>query len=201
MSAPAPRIAPVPAEPADPALREALLRWMPPGSGVAPLVLFRTLATHPPLMEAMRPLGAFILGRKSGLTLRQRELLIDRVCARYGCEYEWGVHVAAFGAAAKLDAAAVAATVRGTPDDACFAPDESALLRAVDALCEGTSLSDAIWSELGKHYSDAQRLEILVAVNWYRAISTLCTALALPLEPWAARFPEVTAPAAPARRA
>ena len=197
----APRIAPVPAEPADPQLREELMRWMPPGAGVAPLVLFRTLATHPALMQAMRPLGAFILGRKSGLSLRQRELLIDRVCARYACEYEWGVHVTGFGAAAGLDAAAIAATVSGTPDDACFAPDESALLRAVDELCAGTSLSEPCWQELGKHYSDAQRLEILVAASWYRLISTLCTALALPLEPWAARFATNAAPAEPARRA
>src|SRR5262245_27953654 len=159
----APRIAPVPTDPADPALREELLRWMPPGAGVAPLVLFRTLATHPLLMQAMRPLGAFILGRKSGLTLRQRELLIDRVCARYRCEYEWGVHVSAFAAAASLDAETIAATVSGTPDDACFAPAESALLRAVDELCAGTALSEACWRDLCEHYTEAQRLEILVA--------------------------------------
>jgi alkylhydroperoxidase family enzyme len=183
------RIDPVPAEPADPALREELRRWMPPGAGVAPLVLFRTLATHPALMQAMRPLGAHILGRHCGLSVRQRELLILRVCARCGCEYEWGVHVTGFGAAAGLDAATIAATVSGAADAACFASDETALLRAVDELCAGPALHDATWQELGKHFADAQRLEILVAAGWYRLIATLCNGLALPLEPWGARFP------------
>lgn len=33
---------------------------------------------------------------------REREIVIDRTCARCGCEYEWGVHVAAFGSAVGL---------------------------------------------------------------------------------------------------
>ena len=184
-----PRIAPVETTPADPELAAELARWMPPGAGVEPLVLFRSLARHPALMQAMRPLGAYILGRRFGLPLRLRELLILRVCARCGCEYEWGVHVAGFGAAAGLDADVVAATVRGGADDPCFAPIEQALLAAVDELCAGPALSDATWEALGKHFDDAQRLEILVASGWYRLIATLCNGLALPREAWGARFP------------
>jgi alkylhydroperoxidase family enzyme len=184
-----PRIAPVDTRPADPELRAELERWMPPGAGVEPLLLFRTLARHPALMQAMRPLGAYILGRRSGLSLRLRELLILRVCARCGCEYEWGVHVAGFGAAAGLDADVVAATVHGAAGDPRFAPEEQALLAAVDALCAGPALEDRTWEDLGKHFDDAQRLEILVAAGWYRLISTLCNGLALAREPWGARFP------------
>jgi alkylhydroperoxidase family enzyme len=187
------RIAPVPTEPADPQLREELSRWMPPGAGVAPLVLFRTLARHAPLMQAMRPLGAHILGRRFGLSLRQRELLILRVCARCDCEYEWGVHVAGFAAAAGIDAATARATVCAPPDADCFDPAESALLRAVDELCAGPALGDAAWQALGRHFDDAQRLEILAAAGWYRLIATLCNGLALPNEPWAARLPEQAA--------
>ena len=183
------RIAPVEPVPADPELAAELARWMPPGAAVEPLVLFRSLARHPALMQAMRPLGAYLLGRRFRLSLRLRELLILRVCARCGCAYEWGVHAAAFGAAAGLDADVVAATVRGTADAPCFAPIEQALLAAVDELCAGPALSDTTWEALGKHFDDAQRLEILVASGWYRLISTLCNGLALPDEAWAARFP------------
>ena len=42
---------------------------------------------------------------KGHLTLRQREIVIDRVTARCGSEYEWGVHVAFFAKRAGLDAA------------------------------------------------------------------------------------------------
>jgi len=185
----APRLEPVPAEPADPELRQELLRWMPPGAGVAPLVLFRTLATHPALMQVMRPLGAHLLSRRCALALRTRELLIDRVCARCGCEYEWGVHVTAFGAAAGIDAATAEATLCAGADDPRWSPAESALLAAVDELCAGPALRDESWRRLAAHYDRAQCLEIVVAVGWYRLISTLCRGLALPLEPWAARFP------------
>jgi alkylhydroperoxidase family enzyme len=183
------RLAPVDAAPADPELRAELLRWMPPGAAAPPLVLFRSLARHPALMQAMRPLGAHILGRRFGLSLCLRELLILRVCARCRCEYEWGVHVTAFGAAAGFGSDVVAATVRGAADDPCFTPIEAALLAAVDELCAGPALSDATWEALAKHFDDAQRLEILVTSGWYRLISTLCNGLALPREPWAARFP------------
>jgi alkylhydroperoxidase family enzyme len=140
-------------------------------------------------MAAMRPLGAHILGRRCGLDLRTRELLIDRVQARCGCEYEWGVHVAAFGAAAGIDAATAEATVRAGADDPRWTPAESALLAAVDALCAGPALDDAGWRALRAHYDEKQCLEIVVAVGWYRLIATVCAGLALPLEPWAARFP------------
>lgn len=183
------RIAPIQASPDDPQLAEELSRWMPPGAGVAPLLLFRTLARHPALMQAMRPLGAHILGRRFGLSLRLRELLILRVCARSACEYEWGVHVAGFGAAAGIDAATAEATRKPEVDAALFSPAEQALLPAVDELCAGPALSDSAWRELALHFDEAQRLEILAASGWYRLIATLCNGLALPPEPWAARFP------------
>ena len=44
----------------------------------------------------MWSLGSFLLSKRYALSLREREIVIDRVCARCGCAYEWGVHVAAF---------------------------------------------------------------------------------------------------------
>jgi hypothetical protein len=68
---------------------------MPPGA--PPLLLFRTLARSP---RAWRKFRAGSLLDRGPLSLRQREIVIDRVCARAGCGYEWGVHVAAFAKAA-----------------------------------------------------------------------------------------------------
>ncbi|HEX9104014.1 MAG TPA: carboxymuconolactone decarboxylase family protein, partial [Polyangia bacterium] len=84
------RIAPL-EPPYPPEIAASLHKWMPPGAAVEPLALFRTLQRHPALAERMRPLGAFLLG-KTSLTLRERELVILRACARCGAEYEWGVH-------------------------------------------------------------------------------------------------------------
>lgn len=78
------------------------------GPGVPPLVLFTTLATSD------RAWGKFLGGSLLDgnlLTLRQRELVINRVCALAGCEYEWGIHVTVFGERAGLSRQEIAATL------------------------------------------------------------------------------------------
>ena len=82
--------------PYDPETEAMLARWMPPGSGVEPLALFRTLGRHEELASRSRPLGAGILG-KGLVPPRLREVMIHRTCALTGAEYEWGVHVMGFG--------------------------------------------------------------------------------------------------------
>ena len=81
-----PRIPPV-EPPFDPEVAEELARWMPKGAPIEPLALFRTLAQHLPLAQAMLPLGKYLLGRGATIGVRERELVIQRVCARLGCEY------------------------------------------------------------------------------------------------------------------
>src|SRR5262247_712452 len=103
----APRIAP--AEPPYPSEVQARLdSLMPPG--VAPLLLFRVLARDQRLFQ--RFMGGGLLD-KGHLTLRQREIVINRVTARCGSEYEWGVHAALFAKRADLDAAQQRSLVHG----------------------------------------------------------------------------------------
>ena len=66
-------------------LQEQFRRLMPPG--MAPLSLFRSVARSP---RAWKKLGAGSLLDGGPLSLREREIVIDRACARAGCEYEWG---------------------------------------------------------------------------------------------------------------
>jgi Carboxymuconolactone decarboxylase family len=73
-----------------------------------PLVLFRTIAGNARAWEKFR---AGSLLDRGPLTLREREIVIDRTCALTGCEYEWGVHVATFAGAAHLTDEQVRATV------------------------------------------------------------------------------------------
>ena len=42
---------------------------------------------------------------------------------------------------------------------------------------------------LGEDLDDEQRMELLIAVGWYRTICTLCNGLALPVEGWMRRWP------------
>ena len=154
--------------------------------GAPPLLLFRVMAGQPRAWEKFR--GGSLLDR-GPLSVREREIVIDRTCALNGCEYEWGVHVATFAAAANLTEEQVRATVRGTAKDRCWSEAEQALIAAVDALHERATLSDTEFAALSGHYDEAQIFEIILLCGFYRTVSYLANGLALPLEEKAARFP------------
>ena len=154
--------------------------------GAPPLALFRVVASSARAWEKFR---AGSLLDKGPLGLREREIVIDRTCARTGCEYEWGVHVAAFAAAAGLSDEQVRATVLGEAEAPCWSAAEQALIAAVDALHARATLSDAEFAALSAHYDDAKIFEIILLCGFYRTVSYLANGLDLPLEERAARFP------------
>jgi alkylhydroperoxidase family enzyme len=126
---------------------------------------------------------------KGPLSLRQREIVIDRTTARLGCEYEWGVHIAFFAKRARFTPEHIAATVTGDGDAACWTPDERALISAVDDLVDRRTIGDKTWTALAAHFDETQILEAIALVGYYHTISFLCRGLDLPLESYAARFP------------
>jgi 4-carboxymuconolactone decarboxylase len=184
----APRVAPL-EPPYEPRVEAALQAMMPRQSPVPPLRLFRTLAVHPSLAEAMHALGRFVLGRELHLGLRQRELVIDRICARCGCDYEWGVHAAVFADRAGLSPQQVEATARVGAGDRVWAEDDAVLLGAVDELHERGALSDERWAQLARRWSPTQCMEILLIAGWYHAIAYLANGLRIEPEEWAPRLP------------
>jgi alkylhydroperoxidase family enzyme len=166
----------------------ALDRIMP--KGVPPLVLFRTLAVNERVF--LRILAGNLLD-KGSISLREREIVIDRTCARCGSEYEWGVHVALFRERAGLTDEQVVGTCAGDPDASGFPPREHLLLRLVDELHDTGELSDVLWQQLRAEWTDAQLIELVTLVGLYHLISFLTNAFRIPSEPYAARFPAVSA--------
>src|ERR1700674_4887456 len=148
------RIAPL-QPPYAPEIQEQFDRIM---RGAPPLTLFRVVA---PSARAWEKFRAGSLLNRGPLSLREREIVIDRTCALTSCEYEWGVHVTTFAAAAHLTDEHVRAT-----------------------------LSEAEFEALSAHYDDAQIFEIILLCGFYRTVSYLANGLALPLEENAARFPK-----------
>src|SRR5215207_1375164 len=178
-------------EPLDPPYErevdEQLARMMPPG--VAPITLFRTFARNQPMTEAMGGWGRHELGRSLALTLRDREVVIDRVCARCACEYEWGVHVAFFAARAGLTEAQVGSTVAGSSADRCWTDErDRVLLDAVDALHDTADIDDALWARLAAVFDERQLLDLLLLAGWYHAISYAARVTRIPSEPGAPTF-------------
>jgi alkylhydroperoxidase family enzyme len=167
----APRIAP-----ADTALPE-----MGP-----PINLFKVFARNLPMARAMTGWGRYELSRDLTLSMRRRELVIDRVTARCGAEYEWGVHVAFFAERVGLTRDQITSLTHGSPLDPCWPADERTLLNAVDELHDTNDVSDATWGRLD--LTDEQRLDLLLLTGWYHAISYVARAARVPLEPGAPRF-------------
>ena len=154
--------------------------------GAPPLILFRVMAGHARAWEKFR---AGSLLDPGPLSLREREIVIDRTCALNKCEYEWGVHVAIFAAAAQLTDEQVRATVREGANAPCWSEAERAMIAAVDALHQRATLSEDEFKALSAHYDADKILEIILLCGFYRTVSYLANALALPLEANAARFP------------
>ena len=168
--------------PAD--VQAAFDRIMP--SGVDPLVLFRTLSSVPRIWEKFR---AGSLLDKGPLSLRQREIVIDRVCARCGCAYEWGVHVAFFATRVELNEAQIEALAVDNADAAVWSEEERLLIRAVDALHDTIDIPDALWSALAATFSREQILEVIALCGFYRTVAYYCRALRLPTEAYGAELP------------
>ncbi len=184
------RIAPA-IEPLPPDIQNAIDAVM---RGNPPLVLFTTLARDPRLFHKFFSAGLLDRGN---LTIRQREIVIDRVTAHCGAEYEWGVHVSVYAAKAGLDAAQIASLTIGGPDDPCWTEDDRILIRLCDSLDDSCSIHDELWAELRAAYTDEAIIELLMLAGFYRTVSYLVNGLRLPLEPGAARFADVAVTAKP----
>jgi alkylhydroperoxidase family enzyme len=176
--------------PYEPEVEEQLRSMMP--EGVPPIALFRTFARNLPLAQAMNPWGRYELSRSLSVGLRGREIVIDRTCARCGCEYEWGVHVAFFAQRAGFDGEQVKSLTHGRPDDPCWASaGDRLLIELVDELYETSDVSDALWEWLRTEFDEVQLLDMLLLCGWYHAISFTARAARVPLEDGAPIFDSV----------
>jgi alkylhydroperoxidase family enzyme len=133
---------------------------------------------------------ANLLDRDSPLALRQREIVILRVTANTGCEYEWGVHVTIFAGAAELSEEQVRATREGAADASCWSDEERVLIQVVDELCTGSAIGDVTLKDFRAAWDLEQQLEILSLCGNYHTVSFVANAARLDPEPFGARFPD-----------
>jgi alkylhydroperoxidase family enzyme len=171
-----PRITPL-SPPYDEDATAALARLGPP------IQLFRVWARRPALARGIADWGRYYFSSGAALTLRQRELVIDRTTALCGADYEWGVHVSLFAEKAGFDAEQLASLATGGPADQCWAPGDRAVIAAVDELHATSDLSDQTWANVVAACDEDAALELVLICGWYHAISFAVRALRLPPEP------------------
>ena len=176
-------------QPLDPPYSEATRKLfdlaMP--EGMEPLELFRVMARSERLLPRFMRSGVLDRGP---VPIRDREVVIHRTTARCRAEYEWGVHVNAFGRPLELGDDVLRAIVRGDADDPAFDARQSSLVRLCDELHDTSTLSEDGWKRLREHFDELQVLELIYTVGMYHSVSFLVNALALEGEPFGARFSE-----------
>lgn len=159
--------------------------------GAPPLLLFRTVARNPRVLQRMMAGG--LLDRGS-IPLRTRELMILRTCVRCGAEYEWGVHVASFGQKAQWTRDQLHSSVHGEANDGCWNDEDRLVLGPADELHDTNTVSPWLWQQASEHYSSEQQLELIMLAGLYHAVSFLVNACEVQHESSAPRFPRAAQP-------
>ena len=173
-----------PAKPPYPAAVQATLDQLrTPGD--QPLSLFRTLARDARLFARFTGGGLLDPGC---LTLREREIVIHRVCALNGAAYEWGVHAAIFAGPAGLDAERLQATT-APGIAACWSPREALLIDFCDTVNARADIDDVLWARLSEAFDEGARIELMMLAGFYRTVSLLVNGLRLEPEGFAVPFP------------
>lgn len=156
---------------------EAMERTMPPGA--EPLSLFRAIGRSPRAWSKFA--GGSLLDR-GPLSLREREIVIDRTTARSGCDYEWGIHVRLFAERAGLSQEQIDDTAQPRIDTKLWSEAEIVLLETVDLL-EHKRLGDSDYEQLATHFSEEQILEIVQLIAFYHGVALICGTFDLAPEP------------------
>jgi 4-carboxymuconolactone decarboxylase len=155
------RLTPLPAEEWDDRTRAALASLIPAeraNPGGAGNVL-STLVRHPDLTRAYLPFIAYLL-TSSTLSPRIREVALLRVV--YRRDYLWSHHLP-IALRAGLTENEVDAIRHGELADHA----DQAVLRAVDDLVDHGTVSNAVWAELGHHFTDHQRMDLVFTTGGY----------------------------------
>lgn len=141
--------------------------------------IFLTLAHHPLLLKRFNAFaGTFIAFGK--LPADERELVILRVGKRADAAYELGQHLPLARDAGLADAT-IDAALADPPGDALSA-SERELVDFTDRLLDTGDVDDATWAALSGRYDEAQLVELLCLVGFYRMVADFLNVAGVELE-------------------
>ena len=123
--------------------------------------ILSTLVRHPDLTRAYLPFNTYLLNG-STLSPRIREVALLRAVHRRGCDYLWSHHLP-IAHRAGLSADEIDAIRDGQlADDA-----DQSVLATVDDLIDDGTISTPTWAELGRHFTDDQRMDLVFTIGGY----------------------------------
>ncbi len=148
---------------------------------MAPLSVFRVLLRHPAVAEELASTLTTLLFRGNKLDTRLRELIIMRIGWRTGSVYEWTQHWRV-ARGLEIPEADLAAT-RDWRGAANLTDADKAVLQATDDTLDEGMISDATWKVCCRHLAtEAERIELVIAIGNWTMFSQLLRSLRIPLE-------------------
>ena len=173
----APRVAPLEDAELTDEQREALRPMS--ADGRRPLNIFRTLARAPKALARFNEWGSYVLSRRNSLPAREREILILRVGFLCKSGYEFTQHTR-IGLQAGLTADEIERIKAGA--DAGWSAADAALIRATDELVGDHFIGEATWAELGQHFTDKQRMDVVFTTGQYTQVSMILNTFGVQLD-------------------
>ena len=171
-----PRIAPIADADLTPEQSEALEAFRP-----GPVLnIFRTLAHAPKALGRFNAWGGYVLSRRNDLPAREREIVILRTGYLCKSGYEWTQH-RRIGLQSGLTEDEIERIKAGA--EAGWSAADAALIRASDELHEGQFIGEATWAELGRHFTDKQRMDVVFTVGQYTQVSMILNSFGVQLDP------------------
>jgi 4-carboxymuconolactone decarboxylase len=146
--------------------------------GARQVNLYRSLAHTPDLLDAWID-WAWALREKCATPRGLRELMILRTAVVMRSEYEWHQHItmAAKAGVPREKAQAIAAW---QTSDLFTAPERAALM-LTDAMLTG-NVPDAVHDQVGEHFSDGERVELVLTAGFYAMVPRVLDACRVPVE-------------------
>jgi 4-carboxymuconolactone decarboxylase len=143
------------------------------------LNIFRTLARAPKALVRFNQWGGYVLSRRNDLPPREREIVILRTGFLCKSGYEWTQHVR-IGLREGLTEDEIARLKQGA--DAGWSAADAALIRASDELHADQFITEPTWAELGKHFSDKQRMDVVFTAGQYTQVSMMLNTFGVQLD-------------------
>lgn len=173
----APRFAPLQDDELTPEQAAALQPMR--GGALGVLNIFRTLARAPKALERFNAWGGYVLSRRNDLAAREREIVILRIGFLCKSGYEFTQHTR-IGLDSGLTAEDISRIKRGA--DAGWNAADAALIRAADELHADQFITEATWTELGRHLTDKQRMDIVFTCGQYTQVSMILNTFGVQLD-------------------
>jgi alkylhydroperoxidase family enzyme len=131
---------------------------------------------NPELARVRTPFVQYVKN-STCLPLRHREYSILRTAWKTGTDYIWARH-SDIGHGYGITDEEIERVAAG-PDDPGWTPEEAAVLRAIDELCDHCRISDATWAALAAMYDEAQLLELVNLVATYHIMAFTMSAVGM----------------------